>query len=190
MQFFYNFSDALFAFMQRGGDVLYLIGLLAFVMWFLIFERLWFYYISHKDHLGASVSQWDEREDKTSWNSKSIRYMLISENEIRLDRNLNTIKMCVGIAPLFGLFGTITGMIEVFHLLAVTGGGDAKAMAGGVARSTIPAMAGLAVALTGTLANQFLVNKAQKEKDSFAQEFHVKFSCFCTMLRIKIQANR
>ena len=39
--------------------------------------------------------------------------------------------MCVGIAPLFGLFGTITGMIEVFHLLAVTGGGDAKAMAGG-----------------------------------------------------------
>jgi len=57
-------------------------------------------------------------------------------------------------------------MIEVFHLLAVTGGGDAKAMAGGVARSTIPAMAGLAVALTGTLANQFLVNKAQKEKDS------------------------
>ena len=65
MQFFYNFSDALFAFMQRGGDVLYLIGLLAFVMWFLIFERLWFYYISHKDHLGASVSQWDEREHKT-----------------------------------------------------------------------------------------------------------------------------
>jgi hypothetical protein len=38
-------------------------------------------------------------------------------------------------------------------------------MAGGVSRSTIPAMAGLAVALTGTLANQFLVNKAQKEKD-------------------------
>ena len=166
MQFFYNFSDALFAFMQRGGDVLYLIGLLAFVMWFLIFERLWFYYISHKDHLGKSTLQWDERADKSSWNSKAIRYMLISENEIRLDRNLNTIKMCVGIAPLFGLFGTITGMIEVFHLLAVTGGGDAKAMAGGVARSTIPAMAGLAVALTGTLANQFLVNKAQKEKDS------------------------
>ena len=44
-------------------------------------------------------------------------------------------------------------------------GGDAKAMAGGVSRSTIPAMAGLAVALTGTLANQFLVNRAQKEKD-------------------------
>ena len=57
-------------------------------------------------------------------------------------------------------------MIEVFHLLAVTGGGVAMAMSGGVARSTIPAIAGLAVALTGTLANLFLVNTAQKEKDS------------------------
>ena len=116
------------------------------------------------------MTEWDQRQDKSSWNSKAIRDMLISENEIRIDKNLGLIKMCVGIAPLFGLFGTITGMIEVFHLLAVTGGGDAKAMAGGVSRSTIPAMAGLAVALTGTLANQFLVNRAQKEKDMLVDQ--------------------
>ena len=169
MQFFYNFSDALFAFMQRGGDVLYLIGLLAFVMWFLIFERMWYFFFTHR-HLGKSVQEWDSRQDKSSWNSKAIRDMLIAQNEIRIDQNLGLIKMCVGIAPLFGLFGTITGMIEVFHLLAVTGGGDAKAMAGGVSRSTIPAMAGLAVALTGTLANQFLINRAQKEKDSLVDQ--------------------
>ena len=63
------------------------------------------------------------------------------------------------------MFGTITGIIEGVHLLAVTGEGDAKAMAGGVSRATIPEMAGLAVALTGTFANQYLVNKAQKEED-------------------------
>ena len=130
------------------------------------FERMWFYYLTHKNYL-SDFSCMNGKKDRirASWNSKAIRDMLISENTIRIDQNLSLIKMCVGIAPLFGLFGTITGMIEVFHLLAVTGGGDAKAMAGGVSRSTIPAMAGLAVALTGTLANQFLVNKAQKEKD-------------------------
>ena len=58
MQFFYNFSDALFAFMQRGGDVLYLIGLLAFVMWFLIFERMWYFFYTHKSHLGVSIDEW------------------------------------------------------------------------------------------------------------------------------------
>ena len=96
---------------------------------------MWFYYLTHKNYLSVSVNEWDKREDKASWNSKAIRDMLISENSIRIDQNLSLIKMCVGIAPLFGLFGTITGMIEVFHLLAVTGGGDAKAMAGGVSRS-------------------------------------------------------
>ena len=129
MFFFYDASDALFAFMQRGGDTLYLIGLLAFVMWFLIFERVWYYFFTHQDHINEAVSQWEGRTDKLSWNSIAIRDMLISENTNRIDQNLDLIKMCVGIAPLFGLFGTITGMIEVFHLLAVTGGGDAKAMA-------------------------------------------------------------
>ena len=165
MFFIYDAQDALFAFMQRGGDVLYLIGLLAFFMWFLIFERIWYFLFVHRDLIDKAVSQWEGRKDKLSWNSVAIRDMLISEAKSKINQNLSLIKMCVGIAPLFGLFGTITGMMEVFHLLAITGGGDAKAMAGGVARSTIPAMAGLAVALTGTFANQYLVNKSQKEED-------------------------
>ena len=157
--------------MQRGGDVLYLIGLLAFFMWFLIFERMWYFSFIHNQNIKKSVSEWESREDKLSWNSVAIRDMFISESRIKINQNLTLIKMCVGIAPLFGLFGTITGMIEVFHLLAVTGGGDAKAMAGGVSRSTIPAMAGLAVALTGTFANQYLVNKSQKETDLLVDHF-------------------
>ena len=72
-------------------------------------------------------------------------------------------------APLLGLFVTITGMIEVFHLLAVTGGGDAKAMAGGVSRSTIPAMAGLSVAITGTFASTFLKNKSKREEELLSE---------------------
>ena len=164
MQFFYNFSDALFAFMQRGGDVLYLIGLLAFVMWFLIFERMWFYFFTHKNHLSISVAEWEQRQDKSSWNSKAIRDMLISENSIRIDKNLGLIKMCVGIAPLFGLFGTITGMIEVFHLLAVTGGGDAKAMAGGVSKATIPTMSGMVAALSGVFGLTIVEKNAERKK--------------------------
>jgi len=162
---FYDAVDALFLFMQKGGDVLYLIAFLAFFMWFLIFERGWYFYYSHQTTVDAAVNEWEKREDKRSWTSKGIREMLISKTASRINQNLTLIKLCVGIAPLFGLFGTITGMMEVFHLLAVTGGGDAKAMAGGVSRSTIPAMAGLSVALTGTFANQFISNKAKRETE-------------------------
>ena len=73
--------------------------------------------------------------------------------------------MSIAIAPLLGLFGTIVGMIEVFHILAVTGGGDAKAMAGGVARSTIPAMAGLMAAIPASIAARWLEQNAKKKSD-------------------------
>ena len=155
--------------MQRGGDVLYLIGLLAFVMWFLIFERMWFYFFTHRNYLSLSVSEWEKRHDKSSWNSKAIRDMLISENEIRIDKNLGLIKMCVGIAPLFGLFGTITGMIEVFHVMAFTGCGYARSMAGGVSKATLPTMAGMTTALSGVFATIYL-NAARNREEILIKE--------------------
>tara|TARA_B100001013_G_C24617047_1_gene445633 strand:+ start:1139 stop:1663 length:525 start_codon:yes stop_codon:yes gene_type:complete len=165
MYLFYDVIDALFVFMQKGGDVLYLIAGLAFLMWILIFERIWYFYFNHQENIDLASQEWAKRSDKRTWNSKGIRSMLISQTSSKINQNLTLIKLCVGVAPLFGLFGTIAGMMEVFHLLAVTGGGDAKAMAGGVSRSTIPAMAGLSVALTGTFANQFIANKAKRETE-------------------------
>ena len=164
MYLFYDIIDALFVFMQKGGDVLYLIAFLAFFMWILIFERVWYFYFSHKEIVNEAQQEWSKRTDKRSWNSKGIRDKVISQTSSKINQNLTLIKLCVGVAPLFGLFGTIAGMMEVFHLLAVTGGGDAKAMAGGVSRSTIPAMAGLSVAITGTFASTFLKNKSKREE--------------------------
>jgi len=169
MFFFYDAADALFEFMQKGGDVLYLIGLLAFLVWLLIFERLWYFNFNHQVNVYVAVKDWAKRTDKKSWNSKAIREMLISKTSSKINQNLTLIKLCVGVAPLLGLFGTITGMMEVFHLLAITGGGDAKAMAGGVSRSTIPAMAGLSVAITGTFASTFLRNKSNRETELLSE---------------------
>ena len=70
---------------------------------------------------------------------------------------------------MFGLLGTIIGMIEVFHILAVTGGGDAKAMAGGVARSTIPAMAGLMAAIPASIAARWLDSNVKKKTDLLSE---------------------
>ncbi|GIS35314.1 MAG: hypothetical protein Ct9H90mP6_05710 [Gammaproteobacteria bacterium] len=43
------------------------------------------------------------------------------------------------------MLGTVTGMIEVFQVMAFSGGGDARAMAGGVSKATFPTMAGMVV---------------------------------------------
>ena len=73
------------------------------------------------------------------------------------------IKTMVALCPLLGLLGTVTGMIEVFNVMAVTGGGDAKSMAGGVSRATIPTMAGMVAALSGVFANSYLEQVANRE---------------------------
>ena len=74
------------------------------------------------------------------------------------------IKTLVAVAPLFGLLGTVTGMIVVFDVMAFTGGGDAKAMAGGVSQATVPTMSGMVAALSGVFGLTYVERKAEREK--------------------------
>ena len=46
---------------------------------------------------------------------------------------------------MLGLLGTVYGMIEVFEVLAVLGTGNPRAMSTGVAKATIPTMAGMTI---------------------------------------------
>jgi len=68
------------------------------------------------------------------------------------------------LAPLFGLLGTVTGMIEVFQVMAFTGGGDARSMAGGVSKATLPTMAGMTTALSGVFATIYLNSARNREE--------------------------
>jgi biopolymer transport protein ExbB len=81
---------------------------------------------------------------------------MLSQAKVEINRNLSIIQTCVVLAPLFGLLGTVTGMIEVFQVMAFNGGGDARAMAGGVSKATLPTMAGMVVALSGVFASIYL----------------------------------
>jgi biopolymer transport protein ExbB len=67
------------------------------------------------------------------------------------------------LCPLLGLLGTVTGMIEVFNIMAITGGGDAKSMAGCVSKATIPTMAGMVAALSGVFAGTYIEGVAARE---------------------------
>ena len=58
-------------------------------------------------------------------------------------------KTLVALCPLLGLLGTVTGMIEVFDVMAISGSGNARAMASGVSKATIPTMSGMVAALSG-----------------------------------------
>jgi len=149
--------------MDKGGIVLWGIAALTFVMWTLVFERFWYFRTALRKDIDTAISAWEGRRERKSWNAHQIRMRLVSEAQIKINAGLPMIKTLVALAPLFGLLGTVTGMIEVFNIMAVTGGGDAKSMAGGVSKATIPTMAGMVAALSGVFANTYVTRIAERE---------------------------
>ncbi len=160
-----NAYQAVSRFMDSGGIVLWFVAVLLFVLWMLIFERAWYFKTGWKKDVAKAISTWEGRPERKSWGAHQIREKLISECSMQINAHLPLIKTLVALCPLFGLLGTVIGMIEVFNIMAVTGGGDAKSMAGGVGRATIPTMAGMVAALSGVFGNTYVTRVAQRESE-------------------------
>lgn len=174
MFWFYDIYDAIITFMDSGGPVLTLIAGLLFVMWSLIFERMWYFGTAHRKLIQRVVNNWNTRGDIKSWGAHRIREATISRVNMSVDQNMQIIKTMVTLCPLLGLLGTVTGMIEVFNILAITGGGDARSMASGVSKATIPTMAGMVAALSGVFATTWLSRKAEREKELIQDQLTIE----------------
>lgn len=77
----------------------------------------------------------------------------------RFSQGLPTLDTCITAAPLLGLLGTVTGMMQTFAALGTAGGDIASstgAITGGVAEALIATMCGIAIAVTGLLPFNYL----------------------------------
>ena len=112
---FYDAYIALSGFFAQGGNVLYLIALTTFLMWTLLFERLWYFRSEHRGVVHGVTDQWESRVERRSWSAHVIREALISQTRERISGSYPIILTCVALCPLLGLLGTVTGMIAVFE---------------------------------------------------------------------------
>ncbi len=152
-------------FFELGGDVLVVIGLLVLFMWALIIERLIYIRVGHRRAVRDAVNIWEQRTDHSSWKAHQIRVRLISIVVSHLEKNIALIQTCVALCPLLGLLGTVTGMVEVFEVMAISGSGNPRSMASGVSKATIPTMAGMVAALSGVAMSAYLQRKSSSERE-------------------------
>ena len=157
---------AIVLFMEQGGNVLYLIAALTFLMWTLIFERIWYFFSQHKLVVQEATDFWEGRPERRSWSAHQVRDRIISEASERITGSLPLIQTCVTLCPLLGLLGTVTGMISVFDAMA-TQGGNARSMAAGVSMATIPTMCGMIASLSGLLGSTFVKRRVDFEVELF-----------------------
>ena len=154
-------------FISRGGNVLWLIGITLFLMWSLIIERIWYFRSGHRELVESVLERWSTRKDHHSWNAHRVRDKLISEVRSGLDRGVGMIQSLVALCPLLGLLGTVTGMIGVFEIMSLTGSSNARLMAEGVSKATIPTMSGMVASLSGVLGSTFIKRKVDFEIELF-----------------------
>ncbi|TKB44560.1 MotA/TolQ/ExbB proton channel family protein [Thalassotalea mangrovi] len=71
----------------------------------------------------------------------------ILREQPKLSSKLTMIKIISVVAPLIGLLGTVTGMINTFQAITLFGTGDPKLMAGGISQALVTTVLGLVVAI-------------------------------------------
>lgn len=159
MLFLMDIWDSVRGFMATGGDVLWLVAAVLFLMWVLMLERYWYLnWISPKQHQ-AVISAWEARDETHSWHAHRIREAWVSQAKQDLNARMLLIKTLVAICPMIGLLGTVTGMISVFDVMAVQGTSNARLMAAGISMATMPTMAGMVAALSGVFFSTRLDSK-------------------------------
>ncbi|WP_051786059.1 MotA/TolQ/ExbB proton channel family protein [Endozoicomonas numazuensis] len=177
-------------FLELGGTVLTVIAVVTGVLWILVLERIYYLKFHHPKMVKKALTLWQAQDHSEPWftqasaaqdkniskatyeNDKKTKYFfqqklkrrLMSLVNLKLERNLALIKTLIAVCPLLGLLGTVTGMLEVFEVMSFTGTGNARAMASGVSKATVPTMAGMVTALSGILIITWLLRTAQKEK--------------------------
>ena len=96
---------------------------------------------------------------------EEVMFERMLETRLRLQAYLPFIAMAASAAPLLGLLGTVTGMINTFKLITVFGTGDAKTLSSGISEALITTEFGLIVAIPSLLLYAYLSRRARRMID-------------------------
>ena len=92
---------------------------------------------------------------------EEIMYEHVLQTRLKVNRFLPFISICAASAPLLGLLGTVTGIINTFEMITIFGTGDAESLSGGISEALITTKFGLIVAIPSLLLYAFLSRKAR-----------------------------
>lgn len=152
-----------------GGVVLWTLGFVTVLMWTFIFERIFYFRFAFPRSMRAALRQWYNRDERHSWYAHHVRRMLIARVNAEAQFTLPVLRTLVTLCPLFGLLGTVTGMIEVFDVMNAFGTANSRSMASGISRATLPTMAGMGAAIYGLFATRLLCRHAAKQVEVLSE---------------------
>ncbi len=173
------------AHLEKGGWIMLIIVALSVWMWTLIIwqwlllrnarihDRNVLECLQHLNDASFTAAGWQTYLIQATRAASKLtprvrrRYMKAQSDSVvsSLDRYTGGILMLAGAAPLLGLLGTVTGMIETFDIIQIHGAGDAKGLASGISIALITTQAGLVTAVPGLVLGYFFRRRAQQARE-------------------------
>ena len=111
--------------------------------------------------------------DNRSLDTETLELKLeeqVLKESAKIESFLWLIKVVSAVAPLMGLLGTVTGMIDTFQMITLFGTGDPKMMAGGISVALVTTMLGLMVAIPLVLLHALVANSSERVIDILEEQ--------------------
>ena len=161
---------------QQGGIVGYLVLLLGAFGVGIAIQRLYILIdvdkkvtaqlnsdvISTDNALGRVLSVYEENKSVDTDTLELKMAEAVFKETPELNKGLLIIKVISVVAPLMGLLGTVTGMINTFQAITLYGTGDPKLMAGGISQALVTTVLGLVVAIPTTLLHTIVSGRSRR----------------------------
>lgn len=154
-----------------GGPFVLWIFLSGLLLWTLVIERYLYFSRVLPGESVALLERWRARAEHKSWCARQIRQAMVSQLRTGMTANLKLMKVLVPLAPLLGLIGTVSGMLEVFDSMALRGSADARTMASGVSEAMVCTLTGLAVSISGMYPVYYFESRSRRQAELIADAF-------------------
>ena len=120
--------------------------------------------------LGRIMLAYDDARDRDADTVELKMDEAILRESPRLEFGLSLLKLGAAIAPLLGLLGTVTGMIQTFQAMMIYGTGDPQLMAGGISEALVTTMLGLIAAIPLLVLHAFCASIARGIQNTLEEQ--------------------
>lgn len=193
MDFTTEFSDL----MTRGGPVMWVIFFVAWLAIIMLVERALRVNAWKRHAIREQAGFDDNKNHKPSPNGSPIAILVnrikweelnhkddvaqqlniqLSELMPKLEGSLPTIAIIGSLLPMLGLLGTVTGMIEVFEVIALQGTGEPQEMAHGISQALLTTASGLIIAIPVIFSHHLLARQLRYILAITEQSMHAVYS--------------
>ena len=146
-------------FLDQGGPIVFVLFFISIYLFVLLAAKFKFLFFEIADIQKSFESKVDSIE-KDEFYILNLSIQKADFKSVVL-KDFTTIQILITLCPVLGLLGTVTGMIEVFDVVSFFGTGNARALASGITKATLPTMTGMAISIVGLLTFTILNSKSQ-----------------------------